>query len=198
MSADTAYTVNTSTGETIKTGDEGGDKFDVVTFWNGECDACVNYKSSTRVYFNEEPLKPLGPPATGAVTPTDSPLEWILELPKKAVIGLLGMMLLKEGGEKVVRTTVIGKMDDIAKYTDDVYDTWWKSGRMGGAKVTWKENKAWLDARIARGDKFMLATDPTTLPSTVLKIGQEIPRGYFTARELKYLKSKGVQVLNSN
>ena len=89
-------------------------------------------------------------------------------------------------------------MDDLAGYTDDVFDTWWKSGRIpkkGGPKVTWKENKAWLDARIKRGDSFWLATNPQILPKTVLKAGDKIPSGYFTAKELNYLRQKGVSVL---
>ncbi len=91
-------------------------------------------------------------------------------------------------------TTVIGRMDDLVKYADNAsIDTWHKSG-IFGSRVTWAQNKAWLDARILRGDKFSIATNPTSLPSVINGYVPGMPNGYFTARELQYLNSKGIKV----
>ncbi|MBX3445015.1 MAG: hypothetical protein KF774_21625 [Planctomyces sp.] len=96
-------------------------------------------------------------------------------------------------------TTVIGRMDDLKRF-DGIpnVDTWHKTGRMPGPNdppVSWTENKSWLDARIQRGDNFGLATDPLTLPPTrlPLPLPDPMPSGYFTARELDYLRKMGIE-----
>lgn len=76
-------------------------------------------------------------------------------------------------------------MDDLKKFDDvpDV-DTWHKSGRIpgdGDPPVTWRENADWLDERIARGDDFGIATDPTKLPPVRGGYVPGKPNGYFTA-----------------
>ncbi|HEY1038597.1 MAG TPA: hypothetical protein VGF30_04290, partial [Bacteroidia bacterium] len=93
------------------------------------------------------------------------------------------------------KTTVIGKMDDLLKFSDDaMIDTWHKSG-IKKPRITWADNKAWLDSRIVRGDKFGIATDPKTLPPVRNGYIPGVPNGYFTAREYEYLISKGIEVL---
>jgi hypothetical protein len=95
--------------------------------------------------------------------------------------------------------TVIGKREDLlsGKYEDGIYDHWYKSGRvpdvdLGEPPVTWAENQAWLDERIQRGDKFILGTDPTTLPPPDAHgFIEGVPNGYFTAREVQYLQKQG-------
>ena len=96
-------------------------------------------------------------------------------------------------------TTVIGRMDDL-KHLDDMpnIDTWRRSGRIPGPDghpVTWAENKRWLDERIARGDRFAIATNPNTLPPVKGGFIPGTPNGYFTARELEYLRSRGIDIL---
>lgn len=96
-------------------------------------------------------------------------------------------------------TTVIGRMDDLAKYDEitDV-DTWRKTGRTPDPadpnQVTWKENQAWLDHRIDRGDNFGIATDPATLPPVLDGYIKDVPNGYFTRKELEYLLKKEIDV----
>jgi len=93
-------------------------------------------------------------------------------------------------------TTVIGRMKDLERFSDDpAIDTWAKSGRIPkpvDPPVTWAENRAWLDARIARGDKFGIASDPATLPPVRGGYIAGQPNGYFTARELQYLQDQGI------
>jgi len=97
-------------------------------------------------------------------------------------------------------TTVIGRLDDLERFdaVPDV-DTWRRSGRIPGPEdppVTWLENKQWLDERIARGDTFGIATDPSQLPATKGGYVPGVPNGYFTARELEYLQSRGVDIVD--
>jgi RHS repeat-associated protein len=105
-----------------------------------------------------------------------------------------------ELGERVAEetTTVIGRMQHLERFANNpAIDTWAKSGRIpgtGASPVTWAENKAWLDARITRGDKFGIATDPVTLPPVKGGFIPGQPNGYFTARELDYLKGRGINV----
>ena len=200
------YSVNTETGEVVQTGTKGGDNYDVVTYHNGVAVPNKEHKEYTTVSFNEENGNRIAPGvfmpaiATGAVNVTDSPVEWVLEVPKKIVVkgSFMFLMALRTAGKKSSKITVIGRMDDIAGYTDEMFDTWWKSGRIpqkGEPKVTWAENKLWLDQRISRGDDFWIATDPTSLPNTKTGFKQGVANGYFTARELEYLRSKGISVL---
>ena len=95
-------------------------------------------------------------------------------------------------------TTVLGRMPHLEQFANDPnIDTWAKSGRIpkeGEPLVKWSENQDWLDARIARGDKFGVATDPSTLPPVVDGHSPGRANGYFTARELYYLKQKGIPV----
>lgn len=95
--------------------------------------------------------------------------------------------------------TVIGKLEDLIQFDDmDDIDTWRKSGRIPASHshpVTWAENKQWLDDRLARGDQFGIGTNPAVLPPVK---GGYIPgktNGYFTARELEYLESLGIEIL---
>jgi hypothetical protein len=96
------------------------------------------------------------------------------------------------------KITVIGRMEDLRRFHDnDLYDTWWKSGRIperdGGRPVVgWPENRQWLDERINANDIFYIATDPETLSSDWI---EGVPNGNFTWRELDYLKNKGIEVL---
>jgi len=90
-------------------------------------------------------------------------------------------------------------MADLAsgRFDGDEYDHWGKSGRIpapGEPKVSLQENRAYIDARIARGDKFAIATDPKTLPHPARGWVQNQPNGYYTAWELNYLKQKGIPV----
>ena len=97
------------------------------------------------------------------------------------------------------QTTVIGRMEHLEQFADNpAVDTWAKSGRIpapGEPPVTWAENKAWLDERIARGDQFGIATDPATLPPVKNGYIPGQPNGYFTARELQYLQQQGISVM---
>lgn len=93
--------------------------------------------------------------------------------------------------------TVIGRMDDLLRFTDDKYDTWWKSGRLpsrdGGGRVTWPENKKWLQDRINRGDTFGIATDPKLFPMEYIP-GE--PNGWMTKMEYEYLQGLGIPIEN--
>jgi hypothetical protein len=127
------------------------------------------------------------PKATGAIYMTAGVEDM---LPWTAVGKLIG----KAGGKIGIKTTVIGRMDDLLKYADDVsIDTWHKSGILG-QRVTWAQNRAWLDARIARGDAFGIATDISKLPSVKNGYIPGVPNGYFTAREFDYLMGRGIRV----
>jgi hypothetical protein len=57
---------------------------------------------------------------------------------------------------KEVTTTAIGKMKDLKAVAENpAIDSWAKSGRMPGPgepRVSWAENRAWLQERIERGD----------------------------------------------
>ena len=114
----------------------------------------------------------------------------------KTTIKVLGTRLVSNGASK--QTTVIGRMADIRKYSaDDTIDSWAKSGRLpgkGDPPVTWAENKKWLQERIDRGDNFIIATNPKTLPPVKGGYIPGKPNGYFTARELEYLNKQGVKV----
>lgn len=75
-------------------------------------------------------------------------------------------------------------------------DTWWKSGRIlgpGERAVTIRENREWIENRIARGDRFAIATDPDSLPKPIPSsyVAGE-PNGYFTALELSWLRARGI------
>ncbi|MDC1142324.1 polymorphic toxin-type HINT domain-containing protein [Planctomycetota bacterium] len=110
----------------------------------------------------------------------------------------------KEAGDfnKHPKTTVIGRMDDVQHelfHGDPGIDSWAKSGRIpgdGDIPVDWFENRAWLKERIRRGDDFLLATDRSTLPPVKNGYVPGKPNGYFTARELEFLESQGVNVKN--
>jgi hypothetical protein len=91
-------------------------------------------------------------------------------------------------------------MADLAhpRFDSEEYDHWGKSGRIpkpGEPTVKLWENKAYIDARIARGDKFAIATDPSTLPHPKKGWKKDTPNGYYTAWELNYLKEKGIPVI---
>jgi hypothetical protein len=59
--------------------------------------------------------------------------------------------------------------------------------------ISWKTNKNWLQERIDRGDNFLISTNPRTLPDADNYI-PGVPNGVFTARELRYLKRRGISV----
>jgi hypothetical protein len=61
--------------------------------------------------------------------------------------------------------------------------------------VTLPENQKWLEERVARGDRFAIATDPATLPNAVGGRIPGQPNGYYTAWELDFLKKKGIYVI---
>jgi hypothetical protein len=91
-------------------------------------------------------------------------------------------------------------MSDLEKFgPDPSIDTWAKSGKIpvpGDAPVTWAENRTWLEARVARGDKCGIATDAKTLPPVVGGVGgykPGVPNGCVTARELAFLRGLGIE-----
>lgn len=47
--------------------------------------------------------------------------------------------------------------------------------------------------RVARGDTFGIATDPRTLPPVRGGFIEGTPNGYFTARELDFLRGLGIE-----
>lgn len=93
--------------------------------------------------------------------------------------------------------TIIGRWEDLRRFDgEDGVDTWLHSGRIPGPDdppVYWMENRNWLEERIARGDEFAIATDPATLPPVLGGMVPGRPNGYFTARELDYLRSRGIE-----
>lgn len=93
--------------------------------------------------------------------------------------------------------TIIGCWEDLKRFEAlDGVDTWLRSGRIpeaGDPPVAWRENRLWLDERIARGDTFGIATNPVNLPEVIGGFIPGQPNGYFTARELKYLRSRGIE-----
>ncbi|QDQ25033.1 hypothetical protein FNU76_00965 [Chitinimonas arctica] len=95
------------------------------------------------------------------------------------------------------KTTAIGRMDDLRRVADDPnIDSWAKTGRMpgpGDSRVTWTENKKWLQDRIDRGDNFIILTNPQSLPRVKGGFVEGQPNGYFTARELQYLNDRGIK-----
>jgi len=98
--------------------------------------------------------------------------------------------------------TVIGRIEDLKAFDGipaDIIDTWRKSGRIPGDMddpVTWAENLAWLKERIARGDTFGIATDPSKLPPLVNGRIPGVANGYFTTKELAFLRKSGIDVLD--
>ncbi len=88
-------------------------------------------------------------------------------------------------------------MDDLKKWDGDAaVDTWHKSGPEklpGKDNITWQQNKEWLDARIQRGDDFIISTDPFSLPNPKTGYVPGKPNGFFTARELQYLNQQGIK-----
>ena len=90
--------------------------------------------------------------------------------------------------------TVIGRMKDLEQFEDNPnIDTWAKSGRRpvdGEPRVTWPENRRWLQDRIDRGDSFGIASDPETLGKEYV---ENLPNGNFTYRELQYLGQNGIE-----
>ncbi len=100
-------------------------------------------------------------------------------------------------GFKVKSVTAIGRMEDLRKFDGDPnVDTWHKSGRVprpGEPAVTWPENRKWLDERIDRGDEFWITTHPSTLPPVKGGYVPGVPNGYFTAKELNHLNSRGIK-----
>jgi hypothetical protein len=106
----------------------------------------------------------------------------------------IGSGAAREIVDEGYKITAIGRMKDLEQFADNpLVDTWAKSGRMGGADIKWPENRAWLDERIARGDEFWLATDPSTLPPRVGGYQAGVPNGYFTAKELHHLLDNGIK-----
>ena len=98
-------------------------------------------------------------------------------------------LLLRTVSHEGKTVTVIGRMDDLTKFGDDVgFDTWLKSAPNG--RFTLPKNREWIMERVRRGDVFALATDPSTL-STIF--GQGV--GYYTAKELQWLAEAGIEVL---
>jgi len=94
--------------------------------------------------------------------------------------------------------TAIGRMDDLLKYNPfDNVDTWHKSGRKpsldGGDMITWPENRKWIQARIDRGDTFIMTMPPSQLPTEYVP-GK--PNGWFTKLEYDYLVKKGAKIIH--
>jgi len=91
-------------------------------------------------------------------------------------------------------------MDDLKALNGipaEIIDTWRKSGRIpaAGERIGWLENKQWILDRVARGDSFALVTDPSKLPKLVGGYIDNVPNGYFTAKELHLLRRLGIDVM---
>ncbi|MDB5335395.1 MAG: hypothetical protein JWN70_1014 [Planctomycetaceae bacterium] len=88
-------------------------------------------------------------------------------------------------------------MDDLKQF-DNVpsVDTWRMSGIKAerGKRITWPQNEAWLQERIARGDRFGFATDTATLPPRVGVYIDGVPNGYLTRREHDMLQKLQIVV----
>ena len=98
-------------------------------------------------------------------------------------------------GPNDCKTTVIGRMNDIKRFAGESgFDTWWDSGPPPippKTLVSWAQNKVWLNERIARGDSFWLATDPSTFP---IEYVPGNANGWFTKREYDYLTRLGIPI----
>lgn len=119
---------------------------------------------------------------------------------KRIVNSTSKLKLKKLKGIKIDgNATAIGRMDALKKY--DGYsnvDSWKKTGRKPGStgeKVTWTENRKWLQDRIDRGDVFIMSIDPKTLPPVKGGFVPNQPNGYFTAREFDMLKKQGAKII---
>ena len=91
--------------------------------------------------------------------------------------------------------TAIGRMDTLKNF-DNVHnvDTWRKSGPSvlpGKTRVTWPQNRKWLDEKIARGDTFIMTINPKDLPTEYI---DRVPNGWFTKLEYDYLLKKGAKI----
>jgi RHS repeat-associated protein len=93
--------------------------------------------------------------------------------------------------------TAIGRMEDLKKYDAFVQiDTWRKTGPdilPGNTQITWPQNRKWLDARIERGDTFIMTMDPTKLPTEYIP---GTPNGWFTKLEYDHLMKKGAKIVH--
>jgi len=98
--------------------------------------------------------------------------------------------------------TVIGQMPDVGDDTfhlDGDINTWWKTGRIpnrglsgdGTSRVTWAENRKWLEDWIAKGTTFALVTPESEL-STVYVRGE--PNGFGTYQEIQYLRDNDIPI----
>lgn len=103
---DSAYTVNVETGEYQVTGDEGGNNYDVITYVNNTPVPRVGAMLKTEVVHSGGGARlgpgeflPYMPPASGAITPTENPLEMLLEAPLSATkaVGTGLLALVKSG-----------------------------------------------------------------------------------------------------
>lgn len=119
---------------------------------------------------------------------------------KRIVNSTSKLKLKKLKGIKIDgNATAIGRMDALKKY--DGYsnvDSWKKTGTKPGStgeKVTWTENRKWLQDRIDRGDVFIMSIDPKTLPPVKGGFVPNQPNGYFTAREFDMLKKQGAKII---
>ena len=87
-------------------------------------------------------------------------------------------------------------MDKLKEY--DAYsnvDTWHKSGRIpkpGEKRVSWSENRQWLDERIKRGDTFIMTMDPKDLPTEYIDGN---PNGWFTKLEYDHLIKNKAKII---
>lgn len=116
------------------------------------------------------------------------------------VAGGIGAMAAMVPPSQRQITTVIGRMKDIERFKGRPgYDTWHDSGPRplpGNNDVTWPQNRQWLDERIARGDRFALATDPATLPSPSMEnwvAGGA--NGFYTVQEILHLQRRGITII---
>ncbi len=90
------------------------------------------------------------------------------------------------------RVTVIGRMEDVRRFSDNpLVDNWDKSGPPGPFLIG--NNRRWIEERIARGDIFVLATNPLELSN---KFIPGVSNGYYTFQELKWLSRAGVEVMH--
>ena len=88
------------------------------------------------------------------------------------------------------RVTVIGRMHDVNKFTENsMVDSWAKSAPSGPFRV--RKNREWIMERVKRGDAFVLASDRKGLSSVPV---EGVGNGYYTFLELKWLEKAGVEV----
>lgn len=96
------YVYNSKTGEYTQVSNEGGDDYDIITVNNGLSTVDIDYEEYTYVVLNIEKTpryKPgmfLPKPATGLASVTESPIDYLIDLPV-TVLAKAGWGITKAG-----------------------------------------------------------------------------------------------------